>query len=96
MTFVHLGRKYYQITLWATTMTARRKWLEVIRKQQEVMRERSLAFDTVSVSEGFFTGVNRVNCAAPFGSCLKALSCVVHSLIYENFREWDAHGVRNE
>lgn len=68
MTFVHLGRKYYQLTLWAATLSNRRKWLEVIQKQQEIMRERSMVFDTVTLSEGFFTGANRVNCAAPFGN----------------------------
>jgi len=30
------------------------------------MKERSTVFDTVSISEGFFIGANRVNCAAPF------------------------------
>lgn len=26
-----------------------------------------MVFDTATVSEGFFLGTNRVNCAAPFG-----------------------------
>ena len=30
------------------------------------MRERSLVFDTVTLSDGFFSGNNRVNCASPF------------------------------
>lgn len=67
MTIVHLGRKYYSITLWANTLIARRKWVEQITKQQETMRERSLIFDTHTISEGFFYGPRRVNCAAPFG-----------------------------
>lgn len=79
MTFVHLGRKYYQITLYANTLQNRRKWLETIHKQQEVMRLRSLVFDTVTVSEGFFTGPIRVNCAAPFGECL-----LLHRIMYLN------------
>lgn len=67
ITFVHLGRKYYQITLWASTFVGRKKWLDLISKQQEVLRERSLTFDTVTLCEGFFSVGNRVNCAAPFG-----------------------------
>ncbi|KZS94658.1 RhoGEF Rgf2, partial [Sistotremastrum niveocremeum HHB9708] len=67
MTFVQLGRKYYQITLWANTWMGRKKWLENIAKQQEVMRNRSLIFETVVITESFFVGVNKVNCAAPFG-----------------------------
>lgn len=67
LTFVHLGRKYYQITLWASTFVGRKKWLDLISKQQEVLRERSMTFDTVTLCEGFFAVGNRVNCAAPFG-----------------------------
>ncbi len=66
ITFVHLGRKYYQITLWASTYVSQRKWVEHIQKQQETMRERSTVFETITLSENFFIGVNRVNCAAPF------------------------------
>ena len=66
LTFVHLGRKYYQITLWASTYVSQRKWVESIQKQQDIMRERSNVFETLTLSENFFVGVNRVNCAAPF------------------------------
>ncbi|KAF8449011.1 CNH domain-containing protein [Boletus edulis BED1] len=68
ITFVHLGRKFYQITLWASTFVSHRKWVDTISKQQELLRERSTAFDTTTVSEGFFLGSNRVNCAAPFAN----------------------------
>ncbi|KAI0079401.1 CNH-domain-containing protein [Panus rudis PR-1116 ss-1] len=66
ITFVHLGRNYYQQTLWASTYVSQRKWVEHITRQQEVMRERSMVFETVTLSEGFFVGVSRANCAAPF------------------------------
>ena len=66
ITFVHLGRKYYQMTLWASTYVSQRKWVEHIQKQQDTMRERSNVFETVTLSENFFIGVNRVTCAAPF------------------------------
>ena len=58
---------HYSIILYASTQVARRKWLEVIQKQQEVVREKNLVFDTISLSEGFFCAGNRVNCAVPFG-----------------------------
>ncbi|KAH9913549.1 CNH-domain-containing protein [Epithele typhae] len=73
LTFVHLGRKYYHITLWASTYVSQRKWVEHIQKQQDMMRERSNIFETVTISEGFFVGVNRVNCAAPFDGGRKAV-----------------------
>jgi len=64
--FVHLGRKYYQLMLWASSNLSQKKWLENIYKQQQIMRDRSLVFVTVTLSEGFFVGPNKVNCAAPF------------------------------
>ena len=66
ITFVHLGRKFYQITLWASTYVSQRKWVEHIGKQQERMRARSAVFAVAPLSEGFFTGANKVNCAAPY------------------------------
>jgi hypothetical protein len=66
ITVVHLGRKYYQMTLWASTYVNQRKWVETITKQQEVMKQRSMIFETSTISENFFVGVNRVNSAAPF------------------------------
>lgn len=66
ITFIHLGRNFYQITLWASTYVSQRKWVENITKQQNLMRARSTVFDTVPLSEGFFIGSNKVNCAAPY------------------------------
>ncbi|KAH9951057.1 CNH-domain-containing protein [Amylocystis lapponica] len=73
ITFVHLGRKYYQMTLWASTYVSQRKWVENIQKQQDLMRQRSNVFETVTLSEGFFVGVNQVNCAAPFSQGRRAV-----------------------
>ncbi|KAG6902575.1 hypothetical protein C0995_014582 [Termitomyces sp. Mi166 len=64
--FMHLGRKFYNLVLWAPTPVLHKKWLDLIVKQQTVLRERSMIFDTVVLNEGFFHGPNRVNCAAPF------------------------------
>ncbi|KAG6822930.1 hypothetical protein H0H92_012000 [Tricholoma furcatifolium] len=64
--FMHLGRKYYNIVLWAPTPVLHKKWLDLIVKQQTVLRERSMLFDTVVLNEGYFFGPNKVNCAAPF------------------------------
>ena len=65
--FIHLGRKYYNLVLWAGTPMSHKKWLEAIYKQQQAMRDRSMIFDVVTLSEGFFVGHNKVNCAAPYG-----------------------------
>lgn len=64
--FQHLGRKSYTLVLWANSLLSQKKWVESIQKQQVVMRERSMYFDEVVLSDGFFAGQNKVNCAAPF------------------------------
>jgi RHO1 GDP-GTP exchange protein 1/2 len=81
--FAHLGRKAYQITLWASTYVSQRKWVENIQKQQEVMRERSDIFESVTVSEGFFIGGNKANCAAPFSACPLFFDC--HETMFSLF-----------
>ena len=65
--FIHLGRKFYNLVLWAATPMSHKKWLEAIYKQQQAIRDRSMIFDIVTLSEGFFVGHNKVNCAAPYG-----------------------------
>jgi len=75
ITFVLLGRKFYQMTLWAATFANHRKWIEQITRQQDLMRDRSQFFEMDTLSEGFFQAVNRANCAAPFSeSCC---NCVI-------------------
>ncbi|GAA5891836.1 hypothetical protein JCM8208_002907 [Rhodotorula glutinis] len=66
VTFIHLGRRGYQITLWASTWTTRKKWLDKIEERQNELRERSLVFETLPLSAGYFVGTNRLTCAAPF------------------------------
>ncbi|ORY80260.1 CNH-domain-containing protein [Leucosporidium creatinivorum] len=66
MTFIHLGRRGYQITVWAASWATRKNWLEKIEGRQNELRERSLVFETLPLSSGYFVGTNRVTCAAPF------------------------------
>jgi hypothetical protein len=67
ITFVHLGRKSYQMTLWAASHANHRKWIESVTRQQDLMRDRSHFFEMDKLSEGFFQAMNHANCAAPFG-----------------------------
>ncbi|EPQ31465.1 uncharacterized protein PFL1_00800 [Pseudozyma flocculosa PF-1] len=66
LTFTYLGKKGYSMTLWASTFVSRRKWFEHIESRQDILRQRSNIFDTITLSEGFFLGPNRVNCSVPF------------------------------
>ncbi|SPC63074.1 probable to GDP/GTP exchange factor Rom2p [Ustilago sp. UG-2017b] len=66
LTFAYLGKKGYSMTLWASTFVSRKKWFENIESRQEILRQRSNIFDTITLSENFFLGPNRVNCSVPF------------------------------
>jgi RHO1 GDP-GTP exchange protein 1/2 len=74
--FVHLGRKFYQMTLLAPTYASRCKWIEHITHQQDLIRDRSRFFEMDMLSEGFFQAESRVNCTVPFSElCLYLWSC---------------------
>jgi len=53
--------------LWVDSYVSRKKWLEQIDKQQTILRERSCIFVTESITEGFFSGLRKVNCISPYG-----------------------------
>lgn len=67
ITFRHLGKGGYELTLYASTQGARKKWMEHIGDQQTILRKRGDFYNRSILSNNFFTSVNRVNCVAPFG-----------------------------
>lgn len=67
ITFKHMGKNGYELTLYASTQTGRQKWLEFIDAAQQKLRARVDFLNTNVISHGFFTGTNKVNCVAPFG-----------------------------
>lgn len=69
LTFRHIGRGGYEITLYATSHVSRRKWLESIEAQQTKLRERGNFFTQTVLSDDFFTSAHRVNCMVPIGEC---------------------------
>ncbi|KAI0306077.1 CNH domain-containing protein [Multifurca ochricompacta] len=87
ITFVHLGRKFYQMTLWAATHANHRKWVENITRQQDLMRERNQFFEMETLSESFFQAVNRANCAAPFSGGNKVAYGTFDGVYFQDLRE---------
>ncbi|KAH8701825.1 putative Rho guanyl nucleotide exchange factor [Talaromyces proteolyticus] len=66
ITFRHLGKGGYDLTLFATSQTQRKKFIELVEEQQRKLRERNSNFYSKTIlSENFFTTANRVNCLAP-------------------------------
>lgn len=65
ITFRHLGRHSYELTLYAANQAARQKWLEHIDAAQQKLRAKADFLNTTVLSSGFFTATNKVNCMAP-------------------------------
>lgn len=73
ITFRHLGKAGYELTLYAANQAARKKWLEFIDNAQQRLRSRADFFNTSIISSNFFVGTNRVNCVVPFDGGRKLL-----------------------
>ncbi|KAL1957717.1 hypothetical protein VTO42DRAFT_5560 [Malbranchea cinnamomea] len=66
VTFRHLGKGGYDQTLYATSQSQRRKFIELVEEQQRKLRERNSNFYSKTIlCEGFFSASNRVNCLVP-------------------------------
>jgi len=65
ITFKHIGKGGYDITLYAHSQVSRRKWMEHIEAQQRKIRERSNFFSKTNICDNFFTSANKVNCLVP-------------------------------
>jgi RHO1 GDP-GTP exchange protein 1/2 len=67
ITFRHLGKAGYELTLYASNQAARKKWLEFIDNAQQRLRARADFFNTTVISSNFFVATNQVYCVAPYG-----------------------------
>ena len=66
ITFRHLGKGAYELQLYATSVTQRKKFIELVEEQQSKLRERSSSFYNKTIlCESFFNAQNRVNCLVP-------------------------------
>ena len=65
VTFRHLGKGGYELTLYCSSAIQQQKWMENVDKQQTELRQRSNVFSKDNLSEGFFNASTRVNCCVP-------------------------------
>lgn len=65
ITFKHLGKGGYELTLYAATQVQRRKWIEFIEAQQKTLRSRSSFFTKTILCDRYFNYAHRVNCLVP-------------------------------
>ncbi len=69
ITFRHIGKGGYDLTLYASTHIQRRKWMENIEEQQEKLRSRGNFYTKTVLCDNFFTAAHKVNCLVPIGEC---------------------------
>lgn len=68
VTFRHLGKGGYDMTVYATTITQRKKFIEKVEEQQTKLKDRNSNFYQKNIiCENFFNAINRVNCLVPIG-----------------------------
>ena len=66
ITFRHLGKAGYELTLYAANQAARQKWLEYIDTAQQRLRGRADFLNVTVIATKFTAAMNKINCAAPF------------------------------
>lgn len=67
MTFRHIGKGGFELTLYAGSTIARRKWMENIETQQVKLRDRGNFYTKTVLCDNFFTNSHKVNCLVPIG-----------------------------
>ena len=69
ITFQHIGKGGYDMTLYAMSTISRRKWMENIEEQQDKLRSRGNFYTKNVLCDNFFTAAHKVNCLVPIGRC---------------------------
>ena len=77
ITFRHIGKGGFEMTLYAVSHIQRRKWMEAIEAQQEKLRSRGDFYTKTILCDGFFTSAHKVNCLVPIGT----YSIIFHSSV---------------
>lgn len=66
ITFRHLGKGGYELTLYAPTAASRKKFIDLVEMQQRKLHERNSNFcKEMILCEKFFNNANHVNCLVP-------------------------------
>ena len=64
LTFKHIGKGSFEVTLYATSQIQREKYIKLVNEQQEKMRERK-PFEKSILTEGFFNANTRITSGVP-------------------------------
>ena len=74
ITFRHIGRGGFDLTLYAISLVSRRKWMEAVETQQVKLRDRGNFYTKSILCDDFFTSAHRVNCCVPIGESSQPLN----------------------
>lgn len=88
-----LGRKGFTMQLWVETYVNRKKWVEQIEKQQQIIRDRNTIFVAETVTDGFFqakksvTSINAINCLSPYDNGNRMIYGTDDGVYFSNLRD---------
>jgi hypothetical protein len=82
ITFRHIGKGGYDMTLYASSTIQRRKWMENVEEQQEKLRSRGNFYTKSVLCDNFFTAAHKVNCLVPTGNSYYNMSLKLIQLMY--------------
>ncbi|CAG8665312.1 13719_t:CDS:10 [Dentiscutata erythropus] len=71
LTLCCLGKKGFAVTLYATTIIGRKKWIEQIEKQKELNEKGKIFEKTVLIEKGHFHDTHKIICAVFFDNYQK-------------------------
>ena len=89
ITFRHIGRGGYEVTLYATSHVSRRKWMEAVEAQQTKLRDRGNFYTKTVLCDDYFTSAHKINCMVPIGKLLELPThpCCVAELLPDGGRK---------
>lgn len=92
ITFQHLGKRGYEVTLYAENFQARKTWLEVIFKQRDAQRAANDIFSTHVLYTAITSMSGRVQCATLFDGGKKLLFGFDKGIYLSTMTNHDAEG----
>lgn len=92
ITFEHLGKRGYEVTLYAENFQARKTWLEVILKQRDAQRAANDIYTNHTLYTSVTTGSGRVQSCAIFDGGKKLLFGFDKGIYLSNVDYLDAEG----
>ncbi|KAL7418308.1 RHO1 GDP-GTP exchange protein 2 [Cryptotrichosporon argae] len=87
LTVVHLGKKGYSLQLWVDSYVGRKKWLEEIDKQQQLIRDRSTIFSTETITDGYFRDNRKITCVSPYDNGNRMIYGTEEGVYFSNRRD---------